>query len=424
MSSAKAEVNESELTIGLARPDCGDQTSPGANINDSDSGPPTPNPPTLALPKLVKRENDDDDPLTYLVELFGLTTLDDSDDSGDSDDSDDDSENESEPRDKALNNKSLFYAGGRLYYYDDFRRVYSEGGTLIHDGFSDLLSPFQIDGVPYWFSIDGLLSCDTDGTPYSVFTWHNGPDPLDLCELLGPQFISPADPLSQPDLTPYSHHTPSLEPISGQLYPALIGKTEVLSPSVNPNSLQQAFQGGLKPLVWSPTASDQKSPIVSGTSRASSMGPPLFPETQYSLPLTNSIVDKWRAETLEAQQEAARARPVRKADKNERRRCPVCNKIFRRPSSLEDHLNVHSGDKPHVCPFKGCHTGFATKSNMKRHFLTHRVGPLEDYGTGMIHQPDVVYKLDGTGPKKTSRPPTVPYNSRAHHTMRFRVSPN
>ncbi|CAE6430153.1 unnamed protein product [Rhizoctonia solani] len=435
MSSVKLEVVESKPSIGSAPSDCSDLAPAGANTKQSDSEPPTPKNFSLALPKLIKEE-DDDDPINYIATLFDSLTFDKSDDSDESDCSSksdcsgefarsDDSDSDSQcddPPSKDVGDKNFFYASGRLHYYDKDRRVYSEEGTVVYSPLFDfaLLDTFVIEGVPYWFGLDGLLSFDTDGAPYTVYTWHNEPGSVDLGDFLGSQTSSNDFVTSQPDLGTELYHSPSPSmgfSGSGQFYSTPMGKTEVFSPNVNPNSLQQSFQGGPKPLVWSPSDSEQKSPIVSSASRESSMGPPLFPEPQPGFISGIPIISKWQNEMAQAQRSATTARPVRKPSKDERRRCPVCGKMFRRPSSLEDHLNVHSGDKPHVCPFKGCNTGFATKSNMKRHFLTHRVGALENYGTGMIHQPDVVYKLDGTKPKKAA-----PYNSKAHHTLRFRIS--
>ncbi|EUC60479.1 hypothetical protein RSOL_348070 [Rhizoctonia solani AG-3 Rhs1AP] len=63
------------------------------------------------------------------------------------------------------------------YCFDDYRNVYAQDGTLVHDAFEFQLHEtdpsFYIDTVPYWFHSNGLLSLDADGTFYCVPTWTN-----------------------------------------------------------------------------------------------------------------------------------------------------------------------------------------------------------------------------------------------------------
>ncbi|KAJ3558655.1 hypothetical protein NM688_g789 [Phlebia brevispora] len=51
--------------------------------------------------------------------------------------------------------------------------------------------------------------------------------------------------------------------------------------------------------------------------------------------------------------------------------CHICDKDFLRPSSLETHMNSHTGAKPHKCTYPGCEKYFSAKSNMKRHLRKH-----------------------------------------------------
>ncbi|KAK0199480.1 hypothetical protein DFS33DRAFT_1268348, partial [Desarmillaria ectypa] len=51
--------------------------------------------------------------------------------------------------------------------------------------------------------------------------------------------------------------------------------------------------------------------------------------------------------------------------------CTVCNKRFRRPSSLNIHLNTHTGATPYRCSLPGCGKEFNVKSNMLRHYRSH-----------------------------------------------------
>ncbi|KAK6457264.1 uncharacterized protein RJT20DRAFT_94849 [Scheffersomyces xylosifermentans] len=55
----------------------------------------------------------------------------------------------------------------------------------------------------------------------------------------------------------------------------------------------------------------------------------------------------------------------------ERNRCRICNKQFKRPSSLQTHYYSHTGEKIFKCPWEGCAKLFSVKSNMTRHYRLH-----------------------------------------------------
>ncbi|KAL6449929.1 mtfA C2H2 finger domain transcription factor mtfA [Candida maltosa Xu316] len=55
----------------------------------------------------------------------------------------------------------------------------------------------------------------------------------------------------------------------------------------------------------------------------------------------------------------------------ERNRCRICNKQFKRPSSLRTHVYSHTGEKLFQCPWDGCGKLFSVKSNMTRHYRLH-----------------------------------------------------
>ncbi|CUA68727.1 Proto-oncogene tyrosine-protein kinase ROS [Rhizoctonia solani] len=239
---------------------------------------------------------------------------------------------------------TYFYSLDQMYYYDSYNNVYRADGTLIHESNSfalglNLLEPdFRIEGIPYYFDAEhNLISPDEDSTLQLVQTW-KGPAGQHPSMLVNPgaeyravQNIFLTEDESGEDSDSYQDVKMILfDPVQGSTLP------------------------GLALLDSNP-----------------------FNPKQKSGPESTKILEKWREEAAEAQ--SLPAQPHKKPSKEDRRRCPFCNKMFRRPSSLEDHLNIHSGDKPHICPFSGCNTGFATRSNMKRHFLTHRIGSLETY---------------------------------------------
>lgn len=54
-----------------------------------------------------------------------------------------------------------------------------------------------------------------------------------------------------------------------------------------------------------------------------------------------------------------------------RNRCPMCQKQFKRPSSLQTHMYSHTGEKLFKCPWPECGKLFLVKSNMTRHHRLH-----------------------------------------------------
>ena len=56
----------------------------------------------------------------------------------------------------------------------------------------------------------------------------------------------------------------------------------------------------------------------------------------------------------------------------ERFKCNVCQKIFLRGTRLSDHMNTHTGEKPHKC--EHCGQGFASKANKFAHVRAAHLG--------------------------------------------------
>jgi uncharacterized Zn-finger protein len=47
--------------------------------------------------------------------------------------------------------------------------------------------------------------------------------------------------------------------------------------------------------------------------------------------------------------------------------CEICDKSFTQETSLRDHRNLHTGEKPYSCSFPGCIKKFKYKSSLPIH---------------------------------------------------------
>ncbi|CAH8462220.1 unnamed protein product [Dicrocoelium dendriticum] len=53
--------------------------------------------------------------------------------------------------------------------------------------------------------------------------------------------------------------------------------------------------------------------------------------------------------------------------------CPHCSRLFSRPSHLDTHIRIHTGERPHECCL--CGRNFNQASNLRRHLSSHKTWP-------------------------------------------------
>ncbi|XP_063155105.1 zinc finger protein 407 [Candoia aspera] len=51
--------------------------------------------------------------------------------------------------------------------------------------------------------------------------------------------------------------------------------------------------------------------------------------------------------------------------------CPLCNRSFTEKWAMNNHMKLHTGEKPYKCTWPTCHYSFLTASAMKDHYRTH-----------------------------------------------------
>lgn len=55
-------------------------------------------------------------------------------------------------------------------------------------------------------------------------------------------------------------------------------------------------------------------------------------------------------------------------------KCEKCGRAFKRRFTLQEHLKIHTGERPHKCDFAGCDSRFSTSGNLSRHKKVHYAG--------------------------------------------------
>ncbi|CAE6507698.1 unnamed protein product [Rhizoctonia solani] len=268
--------------------------------------------------------------------------------------------------------KQCFYASGQLYYFDDRRKLYSEDGKLECDCSSSFqtgatsVPSFYIEGTPFWFASDGLYTSGDNGVRCLVHTWLSNPESPDKCLPLDQRPVS----LNRKAA---SESTTTATPKSSTETCALNAKSKPLEHALN----------GVDGVICSPSNDTSPGPSDTATDYQPLEELSLFLASEPIFIPPVPINPNWVDSISMQQKVPGKAQPGKKQRGQEHRRCPYCLKVFRRPCALVEHINTHTGAKPHACPFVDCNTGFATRQNMRRHFLTHQVGEIEKYIPGM-----------------------------------------
>ena len=68
---------------------------------------------------------------------------------------------------------------------------------------------------------------------------------------------------------------------------------------------------------------------------------------------------------------------------------PACRREFNKKCNLIDHLRIHSGLKPHMCPI--CRKGFKQRAQLYKHKTTHLSGADDDTDLVLKKKPAIVW---------------------------------
>ena len=68
---------------------------------------------------------------------------------------------------------------------------------------------------------------------------------------------------------------------------------------------------------------------------------------------------------------------IAKSSDPERFKCKYCGRIYNQKAYLKDHINTHTGERPHICNY--CGKGFASSGNKYAHIRQNHLGKKRNY---------------------------------------------
>ncbi|QRV73755.1 C2H2 zinc finger [Ceratobasidium sp. AG-Ba] len=125
--------------------------------------------------------------------------------------------------------------------------------------------------------------------------------------------------------------------------------------------------------------------------------PPLVPQSSHSRSRSRND-PAYPTPPNSARSDRAAAPTTTSSGGNRRHVCSECSQAFDRPSSLQTHMNTHTGEQPFQCPYPGCGRKFSVKSNMRRHLSTHeqpRMTDADEADYSRPHDGEYVFSVNG-----------------------------
>lgn len=125
------------------------------------------------------------------------------------------------------------------------------------------------------------------------------------------------------------------------------------------------------------TTNDAAGPVIPSTANASQIqeeqdGSVVNDKDDHSSGSTTERETTLRISKTELDGSITNAMPINDSSLPlKKNQCHICGRICSRPSTLQTHLSIHTGDKPYKCPKRNCHKRFNVKSNMLRHYKRH-----------------------------------------------------